>query len=165
MAAKRTALAALPNDGGLHATRFRTRRFRGRIGEMPAAKWRFGTTIAPCTAEITHHGARRKPPGPLADRKRETNFGKGKVHHAKLGNNIFGDRFDRRGSGLWWCCRVGKLDRADLVFRVPGAVHHQPDRTAGPAASCLAKTWLDQADHKEEPGGVSTLPGFIHALR
>lgn len=151
MAAKRTALAALANDGGLHATRFRTCRFRGRIGEMSAAKWRYGTTIAPCTAEIARHGARRKPPIPLADRKRETNFGKGKVHHAKLGNNIFGDRFDRRGSGLWWSCRDGKLDRADPVFRVHCAIHHQPDRTAGPAASCLARLGSIRSITKKSP--------------
>ena len=63
--------------------------------------------------------------------------GKGKVHHAWLGIDFFGDRFDRRGPRLWWRRRHGKLYRADIVFRVSGAVHHQPGDSAGAATGCV----------------------------
>jgi hypothetical protein len=46
------------------------------------------------------------------------------VNHVKLGNNVFGDRSDRRGVGLWWNRRHGELYRTGIVFRVPGVVHY-----------------------------------------
>ena len=46
------------------------------------------------------------------------------VQHVELGTYIFGDRFDRRGTRLWWNRWHGKQYRTGSVFRVSRAVHH-----------------------------------------
>jgi hypothetical protein len=85
------------------------------------------------------------------------------VHHAKLGTHIFGDRFDRCGIRLWRNRRHGKLYRTGIVFRVPGAIRHQLDYSAGSPAGCLAPDGFDQADHLMRLGGVFSLPSLAFA--